>query len=369
MILEFFKNYEFFVGVPDSLLSPFCDYLYDEYGLNSKKHFVAANEGTALGIALGYHLATSKIPVVYLQNSGIGNIINPLTSLLNEKIYKIPCVFVIGLRGQSGIKDEPQHAFMGQITTQILQDCGIYSFVVSKNTSENELKKVNLEFQELLKNGKQVAFVIEKDVLENSKKVSYSNDFSINREDAIKQIMKIFDSSIFVATTGKISRELFEAREQEKQSHEKDFLCVGGMGHASSIAFGIALKQENQKIICLDGDGAFLMHTGALGLIGTSGIKNFIHIVLNNSSHESVGGMPTIAAGIDLCKIASGFGYKHTFSIENENEIEIALQKAKILNELCFIEIKCAIFSRKDLMRPTISPEQNKIAFMKQFYN
>ena len=365
MTLEFLKKYEFFTGVPDSLLAPFCDYLYTSFG-TSGKHIVAANEGAALALALGYHLSTGKIPLVYMQNSGIGNAINPLTSLINEKIYKIPCVFVIGWRGEPGLKDEPQHAFMGEITPEILALCGVKCFIIDKNTTQEELEAYERVFDELLAQGKQVAYAIKKDAFASPAKAKYSNAYTLNREQCTACVLDTFKDAIFISTTGKISRELFELREQRALGHEKDFLCVGGMGHASMIALGIALNKKERQIICLDGDGAFLMHTGGLGTIAISGAKNLIHIVLNNAAHESVGGMPTMASSIDLCKIASGFGYKHVFKASDESELKAALNKAKGLNDLCFIEIKCALGSRSDLARPTTTPEQNKIAFMKE---
>lgn len=365
MTLEFLRKYEFFTGVPDSLLSPFCDFLYSEFGLSSK-HIVAVNEGSALALALGYHLATGKIPLVYMQNSGIGNAINPLTSLLNEKIYKIPCVFVVGWRGEPGVKDEPQHAFMGEITPEILELCGVKCFIISKDTTNDEIEQNERAFAKLLAQGKQVAYVIKKSALKSDIKTKYPSSYSLNREQCIECVVDAFRDAIFISTTGKISRELFEIREQKGLGHEKDFLCVGGMGHASMIALGIALNQKERQIICLDGDGAALMHSGCFGSIAQSGVKNYTHIVLNNAAHESVGGMPTIASGIDLCKIASGFGYKHTFSAESQNELQSVLEKAKSLNDLCFIEIKCSLGSRGDLGRPASTPEQNKIAFMKE---
>lgn len=363
MTLDFLKKYEFFTGVPDSLLSPFCDYLCATFGAS---HVVAANEGAALGLALGYHLSTGKIPVVYMQNSGIGNAINPLTSLLNEKIYKIPCIFVVGWRGEPGVKDEPQHAFMGEITPEILSLCGVRCFVVDRDTTQDELEANERVFDELLAQGKQVAFVIKKGALQSELKAKYSNAYTLNREKAISCVVDAFGGATFISTTGKISRELFEIREQKGLGHENDFLCVGGMGHASMIALGVALNQKERQIICLDGDGAFLMHAGSLGNIAASGVANYIHIVLNNCAHESVGGVPTIAGGIDMGKIASGFGYKRTFSVSDERELETALNEAKKAGELCFIEIKCALGSRTDLGRPTSTPEQNKKAFMKK---
>lgn len=365
MKIDFLKKYDFFVGVPDSQLKALCDYLYETYGVG-ENHVVAANEGNAVAIALGYHLATGKVPVVYLQNSGIGNIINPVASLLNGKIYKIPCVFIVGWRGEPGVHDEPQHLFQGEVTLPMLKDAGIETFVISKETTDKELDCAEKEFEKKLNDGKQVAYVIKKNALEFSGSVLHKNENTISRESAIEQIAKIAKDDFIVSTTGKISRELFEIREKNKEGHGRDFLTVGGMGHASSIAFGMALKNKGHKIWCIDGDGAVLMHMGAMSVIGTSGVHNLVHVVLNNEAHESVGGMPTVANKIDMCKIAEGCGYKNVLKIDKISDLENVLDSAKKSDELSFIEVKCMLSARKDLGRPTTTPLQNKIDLMSE---
>ncbi|NLN64434.1 MAG: phosphonopyruvate decarboxylase [Clostridiaceae bacterium] len=350
-------------GIPDSQLKSLCNYLMNEYGI-SQKHIIAANEGSCAALAAGYYLSTGKVPVVYLQNSGIGNIVNPVVSLLNDKVYGIPCVFIIGWRGEPGTKDEPQHVFQGEITLKLLEYIGIKTEVVSEKTTKDELFQKLKEFKLLLNSGKSIAFVVRKGALEYAGKGKYANKNTLSREDVIKQIVAVSGEGVVVSTTGKTSRELFEIRQANKQSHKYDFLTVGSMGHSSSIGFGIAINKPNTKIWCIDGDGAALMHLGAMAIIGANKPKNLIHIVINNGAHETVGGMPTVAEKIDFIQIASGCGYQQTCKVDNLEGLEKALQKAVNTNLLTFIEVKSSIVSRPDLGRPTTTPKENIKNFM-----
>lgn len=359
-----FLNSDFWVGVPDSLLSPLCNYLMDIYGIDSRHHLVAANEGNCVGIAAGYHLATGKIPVVYMQNSGEGNATNPIVSLLNEKVYAIPMIFVIGWRGRPGTKDEPQHVFQGEITEAILNVLGIEYYVLTKEMTEQQLAAVMKSCRKQLENGKSVAFIVEKNALIYDKVNTYENSYKMQREDAIKCIVKFSGTDPIISTTGKASRELFEIREMNKQGHKYDFLTVGSMGHSSSIALGIATQKENCKVWCIDGDGAILMHMGAMAVIGASDLRNFIHVAINNESHESVGGLPTVARNIDLCAIASACGYDYVVQVDNVEALEKELLGIKFNNKLSFIEVKCALGTRENLGRPTMSAVENKVNFM-----
>lgn len=355
---------DFFVGVPDSQLKGLCDYLMDVYGIDPGHHLIAANEGSAVGIAAGYHLATGKVPLVYMQNSGEGNIINPVASLLHEKVYAIPCIFVIGWRGEPGVHDEPQHIFQGEITLKLLADMGIVYAVIDRDTSGEMLCEVMEGFRCLLRQGKSVAFVVRKGALTCDKRVTYQNDYAMRREEIIRRIIKVSDSDPVVSTTGKTSRELFELREETGQGHSHDFLTVGSMGHSSSIALGVALNRPGKKVWCVDGDGAALMHMGALAVIGQSAPENLVHVVINNGAHESVGGMPTVARGVDMGKIAEGCGYRHVFCVAEEGELERVLKMAKERAGLTFIEVRTAVGAREDLGRPTTAPAENKEAFM-----
>lgn len=355
---------DFFAGVPDSQLRPLCDYLMDQYGI-SDHHMIAANEGNAVGLAAGYHLATGKIPAVYLQNSGMGNILNPVASLLNDKVYGIPCVFIVGWRGEPGVPDEPQHIYQGAVTLPLLEDMGVSAFVLGKDTTEDECAAKMKAFRDILMAGGQTAFVIRKDALEYTKRPIYTNRYTISREDAICRITAASGQDVIVSTTGKTSRELFEIREKNKQSHAGDFLTVGSMGHCSSIALGIALQRPQQKIWILDGDGAVLMHMGSMALLGANAPKNIVHIVLNNGAHESVGGMPTVADQIDLVQIARGCGYRQAFSVDTQDKLDEALAFIEAAQELSFIEVRCAVGSRSNLGRPTISVKENKREIMR----
>ncbi len=357
---------DFYTGVPDSQLKALCNYLMNTFGTDPKHHIIAANEGNCTAIAAGYYLATGKVPVVYMQNSGEGNIINPAASLLNQRVYGIPVIFVVGWRGEPGIHDEPQHIYQGEITRKLLEDMEISSYVVTKDTAEDELRDVMIRFRGELKEGSDVAFIISKGALTYDAKVGYHNQFELNREEVIRQIARISGDDPVVSTTGKISRELFEIREQQKKGHGLDFLTVGSMGHASSIALGIALQKPEKTVWCIDGDGAVLMHMGAMAVIGASAPENLIHVVINNSAHETVGGMPTAAGKADLPAAAKACGYRFLAGVSREEELKEILPVLKEKTGPCFVEIKCALGSREDLGRPTTTPKENKIAFMQK---
>lgn len=365
MTLDFLKEFEFFTGVPDSQLKPLCNYLMATYGISSK-HVIAANEGNAVGLAAGYHLATGKVPVVYMQNSGEGNVINPVASLMNDKVYGIPCLFIIGWRGEPGVHDEPQHVYQGLVTVKLLEDMDIKSFVIDKETTEEEIKGVMVEFKELFKKGKQAAFVVKKGALSFDGKVKYSNQNQMLREEIIEKAVEVIGDGVIVSTTGKASRELFEIRERRGEGHGKDFLTVGSMGHSSSIALGIALNKPNKKIWIIDGDGSTLMHMGAMAVLGANEPSNVIHLLINNGAHETVGGMPTVGAKTDFIGIAKACGYKKAVKVTTYEELTTALKEAKNLNELCFIEATCNIGARDDLGRPTTTARENKENFMKE---
>ena len=356
---------DFFTGVPDSLLKSLNNYLMKSYGNNTAHHIIAANEGTATSLAAGYYLSTKKIPVVYMQNSGEGNAVNPICSLLSDKVYGIPIIFVIGWRGEPNVKDEPQHAFQGIVTLKLLETLDIKYFVIGKETSVEEMKNAFQEFKKILSEGKQVAFVVQKDSLTYDGKVFYANDYKIIREEAIKHILKFSENDVIVSTTGKISRELYFAREVNNFSHNHDFLTVGSMGHASSIALGIAIQKTSRKVWCIDGDGALLMHLGAMTSIGAIKPKNLVHIVLNNSAHESVGGLPTAADSVNLPLLAKACNYSYVASADTLEKLNAELSYIQSLNELSFLEVKVALNLNSKVGRPYTTPQENKTAFMK----
>jgi len=355
---------EFYTGVPDSQLKALCNYLMNTYGIDPKHHIIASNEGNCTALAAGYHLATGKIPVVYMQNSGEGNIINPVASLLNDKVYAIPVVFIVGWRGEPGIYDEPQHIYQGEVTIKLLEDMNIKTFVVSKDTTNDEVFSVMEDYKKILAEGKDVAFVIRKGALTYDGKVKYENENTMVREEIIQHIVKATGEDPIVSTTGKASRELFETRVANGQSHKYDFLTVGSMGHSSSIALGVAINKPKTKVWCIDGDGAVLMHMGSMAVLGANKPKNLVHIVINNGAHETVGGMPTVAGKIDLVVIAKACGYPNAVCVDTFETLDVELEAAKTRNELSMIEVKCSIGARDDLGRPTTTALENKKNFM-----
>ena len=357
---------DFYAGVPDSQLKALCNYLINYYGVDGQHHIIAANEGNCTAIAAGYHLATGKTPVVYMQNSGEGNIINPVASLMNDKVYGIPCIFVIGWRGEPGVHDEPQHIYQGEVTVKLLEDMDISTFIIGKDTEDEEVEKAMNGFRHLLAEGKQVGFIVRKGALEYENAPKYANNNKLIREEIIKHIIDVTNEDPIVSTTGKTSRELFELRVARGETHGHDFLTVGSMGHSSSIALGIAIHKPDKKIWIIDGDGAMLMHMGSMAIIGAYAPNNVVHIVVNNGSHESVGGQPTVAEHMDIVRIAEGCGYPNVFSVDTLEDLDVALAKAKNKNELSFIEIKSAIGARANLGRPTTTARENKEHFMNE---
>ncbi len=356
---------DFYTGVPDSLLRPLCDYLYTAYGTVGKHHVVAANEGNAAAIGAGYHLATGKVPVIYLQNSGEGNIINPLASLLSEDVYAIPALFIIGWRGEPGVADEPQHIHQGKVTLKLLETMGVPYVVVDKDMTAAELQVQMQPLYQAMQAGHQAALVIRKGALENEQKVKHRNNNVLTREEIIQAIASVAGDSPLVSTTGKASRELFEYREAQGSGHRYDFLTVGSMGHSSSIALGIALQKPKKTVWCIDGDGAALMHLGALAVMGNVHPQNLIHVIIDNGAHESVGGMPTSAQTIDWEQLGKGCGYDAVYAVQEMAELKEVLNELPSKSGLRLLVAKAAIGARLDLGRPTVSPQQNKDDFMK----
>jgi len=353
---------DFFAGVPDSLLKDFCAYVAD----NSENHIITHNEGGAIALTTGYHLATKKIGLVYMQNSGQGNSVNPLTSLADPDVYNIPILLLIGWRGEPGKKDEPQHVKQGKITLKLLETLNIPYEILpdSDELVERSLENASEHFEI---NSSPYALVVREGTFESySLKNKIKTDYELSREEAIKSIVdELNERDIIVSTTGKVSRELFEHREKNEKNHEKDFLTVGSMGHSSQIALGIALSKPDRKVYCLDGDGAVIMHMGSLAIIGSQNPRNFKHIILNNGAHESVGGQPTAGFNIDFVKIAEACGYKTALRAETREEIKEKMKLLKSNDNLSLLEIRINKEVRSDLGRPTTIPKENKEAFMR----
>lgn len=364
---EFFYNklasygIDFYAGVPDSLLKNLCAYITDH--ADAAHNIIAANEGGAMGLAAGHYLATGQIPVVYMQNSGEGNIINPLASLTDPDVYNIPVLLVIGWRGKPGVHDEPQHVKQGKVTTGLLNVMGIGYTVLSREEDKAEVQiKKAVAYMQATKQC--YALVIEKDTfdayaLQNIEK----NDLTMSREEAIQTVAAALDAKdCIVSTTGMISRELFEYRTFKGEGHERDFLTVGSMGHASQIALGIALAKPGRKVWCFDGDGASIMHMGSMAIVANKTPKNYVHVVFNNGAHDSVGGQPTVGLKIDLPAIAEAVGYNKVFSVDNKEDLQ--KQLSALGEGPVFLEVKVKKGNRKDLGRPTTTPIENKEALM-----
>jgi len=348
---------ELFTGVPDSLLKEFCLCVDDR--MSKEQHIITANEGNAIALACGHYLAKQSIPLVYMQNSGLGNAINPLLSLCDPDVYSIPMLLLIGWRGEPGVKDEPQHVKQGKIQIELLNTMDIPYEIISKDS------------QDFKSENRPTALLIKKGTFDKyGKTVSAEEDQSMKREEALEIILdNLDDNTIVVSTTGKTSREIFEIREKNNQSHEQDFLTVGSMGHCSSIALGIALAKPHRQVVCIDGDGAMLMHLGSLTSIADMKPKNFRHILMNNKVHESVGGQSTAAKNINLSKVVNSLGASKMFFAESPNELKQKIGEFLSNSELTFLEVKIQPGSRDNLGRPTKTPVENKVSFMKFLEN
>jgi phosphonopyruvate decarboxylase len=353
---------DFYAGVPDSLLKNLCAYITDH--ADTSHNIIAANEGAAVGLAAGHYLATGQPACIYMQNSGEGNIINPLASLTDQEVYNIPVLLLIGWRGRPGVHDEPQHVKQGKVTTGLLNVMGVNYEVLSKE--EDKAAKQIEKVAKALANKEVFALVIEKDTFEDYKLQNVEvNDLTMSREEAIQTVAAALgEKDCIVSTTGMISRELFEYRAAMNQGHERDFLTVGSMGHASQIALGIALAQPKRRVWCFDGDGAAIMHMGSMAIVANKAPNNYIHVVFNNGAHASVGGQPTVGLKLDLPAVAKAVGYKAEYSVETKEYLTGLLDKVKIQEGPVLLEVKVKKGNRKDLGRPTTTPIQNKEALM-----
>ncbi len=358
------RGINFFTGVPDSLLKEFC--LCIDKKINDQNHIIAANEGNAIALASGYFLAKESLPLVYMQNSGLGNAINPLLSLCDEKVYSIPIILLIGWRGEPGIKDEPQHTKQGLIQLDLLSTLDIPYEVISQN-DEKYKDKIQKTIDFAKANSRPSAILIKKDTFSKTERSSEApKKFPMYREEALKIILRNLDNNdVVVSTTGKTSREIFEIRKNNHQKHEKDFLTVGSMGHCSSIALGIAINAPHRKIICIDGDGSMLMHLGSLASISELKPDNFYHIIINNGVHDSVGGQDTTAKNIKISKLAASLGFNKSFKAKTKKKLELNIRSFLSEKGPSMLEIKTAPGSRANLGRPSIHPIINKKDFIK----
>jgi phosphonopyruvate decarboxylase len=356
------RGVRFFAGVPDSLLKDFCAYVNDH--TPADRHVITANEGGAIALAMGRHLATGEVALVYMQNSGLGNTVNPITSLAAPAVYGIPMVLVVGWRGEPGKKDEPQHVHMGRVTRDTLEAIGVPHVVLPVEAEAAEAV-VAEALERARRESSPVALVVRKGSFESYQPTNLVADrYAMTREQAIEAMVDALpDDAAVVSTTGKPSRELFEVRAARGQPH-RDFLTVGGMGHASQIALGAALGRDERPLYCLDGDGAVLMHLGGLSTIGTLAPKNFKHVVVNNGAHDSVGGQPTVGFEVDLCAVAMACGYRRAVCVSEPDSLKAALAQLRDEPGPAMVEVRVCKGGRADLGRPTMTPQDLKRAIM-----
>lgn len=357
------KGVDFFAGVPDSLLKNVCAFISDT--LDDRHNIIAANEGAAVGLAAGHYLATGHIPCVYMQNSGEGNAINPLASLTDKEVYGIPVLLVIGWRGEPGVHDEPQHVKQGKITLPLLDAMGIRHEILSQDETEFR-SQLDGAVRHMSETGEAFAFIVRKNTFEPYTLQRHEvNEYPLSREEAIHKVAASLSAKdVIVSTTGMISRELFEYRTAQGQGHERDFLTVGSMGHASQIALGIALEKTDRRVWCFDGDGAALMHLGSVAIIADKAPENFVHVIFNNGAHDSVGGQPTVGLKVNLAGIAKAAGYKDAVSVTTADDLGSALKALKTMRGPVLLEVRVHRGNRKDLGRPTTTPIQNRDALM-----
>ena len=357
-------NINVITGVPDSTLKQFCDGLLSSG--DRFRHYVTANEGAAVGLAVGSYLSSGRPACIYMQNSGIGNAVNPLVSLANKDVYGIPMLFIIGWRGEPGVKDEPQHVFQGKITCELLDTLAVPFSVIDSETTLEQLEDIFHKVKGTFAESKQYALVVKKGTFEKEEGFFWENGNEMVREQVLGKILESLPRDVcIVSTTGKISRELYEQSNRLYGNHDSIFMTVGGMGHASMIAFGIAQDRPEKKVVCIDGDGAALMHMGALPFIASQAPENFYHIVINNQAHESVGAMPTGCRQIDFAAMAKTAGYRDAVRVLTYQDIAVIGTAVRKNKGPLFYEIPVNLTSRADLSRPAETARENRETFMR----
>jgi len=358
------RGLDFYTGVPDSLLKDFCAYVSDHSP--PENHIITANEGSAVGVATGYHLATKKYPIVYMQNSGFGNAVNPLLSLADPKVYSIPMLLLIGWRGEPGKKDEPQHLVQGKIMSSLLADMNIH-FEILPDFLEGAIEAIDTAVHHMENRPGPYAFLVKRQCFTKYKMKNVEpNAYHLTREEILRLVLDhVGPWDVLVGTTGFLSRELYEIREERKQDHKREFLTVGSMGHASAIALGIAHTKRSRQVVCLDGDGAMLMHMGTMATIGTMRVGNLKHVLINNGSHDSVGGQPTRAFQLDFTAMARGAGYQWAKVVSTPDEVKAGMTELLAVEGPALLEIRSNKGARKNLGRPKKTPLENKVEFMR----
>lgn len=355
---------DFACGVPDSLMEPLCSYLATR---PDDRHVVAANEGAAVGIAIGHYLSTTRPALVYLQNAGIGNAINPLVSLADPAVYGIPMLLLVGWRGQPGTSDEPQHMKQGQMMEPLLDALDLPWSTLPSDRDE-ALACLAEALGEATERSSPYVLLVEKQTFapfEQSPPPTVDQNRLASREEALVALLDATnDEAVFVVTTGMLGRELYEYRESSGSPADRDFLTVGGMGHCCSIALGVAQQRPNREIWCLDGDGSALMHLGSLAVIGNQAPENLIHVVFNNGVHDSVGGQPTVMNTVELPKAALALGYRHASSVSDISTLVDVVSELRARPGPSLIDLHVRPGNRAGIGRPDRTPAQAKTAFM-----
>ena len=367
-LIELLFHYDqtFITGVPDSIFKHFLSALVQD---SRFQHVITNNEGEACALAAGYHLATGKIPVVYMQNSGLGNSINPLTSLIDAHIYSIPIVLLIAWRGRPGVPDEPQHVRMGAILPQLLSLLDI-AYSVADSAEEKMAPIFQQADQHLTQQKKPYAILFPNHVFQvKTSRIETDAEIVLKGHIVREQLLEWLiqhaqEDDVWVTTTGKTSRELYELRERYHQDHSRDFLTVGSMGCSASIALGIAMQCKHRRVILIDGDGACLMRMEALATIGHEAPQNFIHIVVDNNAYESTGSQKTLSDDVDLAGVANACRYYHSVTVHDLTAFYHAFMS--VTRGPTMIVAKTISYSRVDLGRPKTTPIENKLAFMQR---
>lgn len=354
----------FFTGVPDSLMKPLCAWVL---ALDADRHAMQANEGTAVALAAGHALDGRGVAAVYLQNSGIGNAVNPLLSLAAPEVYGLPMVLLIGWRGAPGHRDEPQHQLQGRVLCAMLDAMEVPRYTLPDDPAE-ALDLARRLPGEARRARRPVALLVPPEgigpaVTTVPKPTLSLAGAPLRREEAIEAIVaRAGQEAWVVATTGKTARELYAVRKTRGEEGQRDLLVVGSMGHASTIALGHHAAAPDRVVWCLDGDGAALMHLGAMPVLAAQAPARFVHVLFNNGVHESVGGQP-LPVGPDLwAGLAAASGYVRVLRADTATDLQDALDTLPDPTGPVFLEVRVAPGSRPDLPRPSETPQDRLAA-------
>jgi phosphonopyruvate decarboxylase len=351
-LVELLKKEKFgpIMGVPCSVFKHFLNFIINK---KSFEHYACSSEGESLGLAAGFAMA-GKYPIIYMQNDGYGNVINPLSSL--QLMYELPALLMISWRGEPGKKDAPQHKLMGETLLGLLEIFDIPYAVVNKGNIESEI--VNAK-KYMKKKQKPYALIFKKGTIENFEVKKEESKLN-NRYDYLEILKNCLNKyDIILGTTGFTGRELFQT-----VSCNSKFYMMGSMGCLSSMGLGLAKSYHKKTVYVLDGDGALLMKLGSLSTIGNYQPDNLIHICFDNNQYESTGGQKTTASTTNFVKLAEACNYKKAIMIDNTSHFEKIISKISLLEKPLFLHIKITSGTIENLKRPSFSPIEMKKKFM-----